>query len=259
MISLIPKKFISRALDFKNEGAKNKWVSDLLDYLNQNVDTTNAIITALNQAFASAGVLTWNSRSGIVTPQSGDYDFSQIAGAINGDQLPGMSVTKRGGVPPTGTPSGKFLKDDGTFAVVAAGVTSFNTRTGAVVSVLGDYDFSQISGTIDGAQLPAMSATKKGGVPATGTPSGLFLRDDATFASPGGGVASFNTRTGAVVSATNDYTWAQVNKATSNIADITTKDHTSLTSIGTNTHAQIDTALAAAATQNYALIMEYFF
>ncbi len=59
------------------------------------------------------------------------------------------------------------------------------------------------------------------------------------------GVSSFNTRTGAVVPATNDYTWAQVNKATSNIADITTKSHTSLTDIGTNTHVQIDTFIAS--------------
>ena len=56
-------------------------------------------------------------------------------------------------------------------------------------------------------------------------------------------VTSVFGRTTAVVAATNDYTWAQINKATSDIADITTKSHTSLTSIGTNTHAQIDTAI----------------
>lgn len=33
------------------------------------------------------------------------------------------------------------------------------------------------SGTLDGDRLPAMSETKKGAVPATGTPSGLFLSD----------------------------------------------------------------------------------
>jgi len=36
-------------------------------------------------------------------------------------------------------------------------------------------------------------------------------------------------------------TWAQVDKTTSSIADITTKSHTALSDIGTNTHAQIDT------------------
>ena len=57
----------------------------------------------------------------------------------------------------------------------------------------------------------------------------------------GSGVISFNGRTGTVVPLTNDYTWAQINKATSSIADITTKSHTLLTDIGVNTHTQIDT------------------
>ena len=58
------------------------------------------------------------------------------------------------------------------------------------------------------------------------------------------GVSSVFTRTGDVVAVANDYTWAQINKTTSDIADITTKSHTSLTDIGTNTHATIDTHLA---------------
>ena len=57
----------------------------------------------------------------------------------------------------------------------------------------------------------------------------------------GGAVSSVFGRTGAVVAVTNDYTWAQIDKAISSLADITTKSHTLLTDIGTNTHAQIDT------------------
>ncbi len=57
-------------------------------------------------------------------------------------------------------------------------------------------------------------------------------------------VTSVFGRTGAVTAQNNDYTWAQIDKTTSNIADITTRSHTSLTDIGTNTHAQIDAHIA---------------
>lgn len=40
-------------------------------------------------------------------------------------------------------------------------------------------------------------------------------------------------------------TWANIDKTISSIADITAKSHTSLTDIGSNTHAQIDTAITA--------------
>lgn len=43
------------------------------------------------------------------------------SGTIDGDRLPSMSSTKKGGVPPTGTPSGKFLRDDGTWQSIASG------------------------------------------------------------------------------------------------------------------------------------------
>lgn len=41
------------------------------------------------------------------------------SGTLDGDRLPGLSTSKRGGVPATGTPSGKFLKDDGTWGTPA--------------------------------------------------------------------------------------------------------------------------------------------
>jgi hypothetical protein len=77
-----------------------------------------------------------------------------------------------------------------------------------------------------------------------------FIWDgDAWVEDAGGGSAPVDSvfgRTGAVVAATNDYTWAQVNKTTSDIADIATKSHTSLTDIGSNAHSVIDTHLGAA-------------
>jgi hypothetical protein len=55
-------------------------------------------------------------------------------------------------------------------------------------------------------------------------------------------ITAYNSTTGGFTKA--QPTWANIDKSTSNIADIATKSHTSLTDIGTNTHAQIDTALS---------------
>jgi len=55
-----------------------------------------------------------------------------------------------------------------------------------------------------------------------------------------GPVTTIFGRTGDVVAVPNDYTWAQIDKAVSDIANINNRSHTSLTDIGTNTHSQID-------------------
>ena len=51
-------------------------------------------------------------------------------------------------------------------------------------------------------------------------------------------------RTGDVIAVPDDYTWNQIDKTVSDIADITDKSHTDLDDIGTNTHAQVDTHIA---------------
>jgi hypothetical protein len=49
------------------------------------------------------------------------------------------------------------------------------------------------SGTLDGDRLPAISSSKRGGVPATGTPSGKLLKDDGTWATVGGATVPSGT------------------------------------------------------------------
>lgn len=45
-------------------------------------------------------------------------------GTLDGDRLPAISQTKKGAVPLTGAPSGKYLKDDGTWSdLPASGLT----------------------------------------------------------------------------------------------------------------------------------------
>lgn len=53
----------------------------------------------------------------------------------------------------------------------------------------------------------------------------------------GGAVDAVFGRTGTVVAATNDYTWAQINKATSSLADITTRNASALTEDSTHRFA----------------------
>ena len=56
----------------------------------------------------------------------------------------------------------------------------------------------------------------------------------------GGAVTSVFTRVGAVTAQNNDYTWAQVDKTVSSIADIATKNHTDLTAGTGSDHTWID-------------------
>lgn len=51
-------------------------------------------------------------------------------------------------------------------------------------------------------------------------------------------VQSVFGRTGGIVATTNDYTWAQVNKTTSSLADVTTRDHDLLAGLLDDDHTQ---------------------
>jgi len=66
-------------------------------------------------------------------------------------------------------------------------VTKVEVGLGNVADVDQQVASNLTSGIMDGDRLPVISAAKKGGVPATGTPTGLFLKDDGTWGSAGGG------------------------------------------------------------------------
>jgi hypothetical protein len=85
--------------------------------------------------------------------------------------------------------------------------------------------------------------------------TGDFLASSTVLPSTEAGSANnfltaYNSATGAWTKARP--TWANIDKTTSDIADLTTKSHISLSDIGTNTHAQIDTFIGTTVPTTYA-------
>jgi hypothetical protein len=93
-------------------------------------DTTNPVMDGV----AAPGTQVIAARRDHVHPSDTSKESTANRGIANGyceldasqyvptTRLPGMSTTARGAVPATGTPSGKFLKDDGTFATATGSV-----------------------------------------------------------------------------------------------------------------------------------------
>lgn len=95
------------------------------------------------------------------------------------------------------------------------------------------------SGTVPLARLPAMVGDSGSGgtagivpAPAAGdAAAGKFLKANGLWAAPpGAAISSVFSRTGAITAQNNDYTWAQINKTTSSLADITTRSASDLSS-----------------------------
>jgi len=77
------------------------------------------------------------------------------------------------------------------------------------------------------------NADKWDGLDAPANATGFLYNNGSgslSWAAGTGAVTSVFGRTGAVVAATNDYTWAQINKGTSSLADITTRSAADLSS-----------------------------
>ena len=118
-------------------------------------------------------------------------DASKLKGTMDGDRLPAMSSTKKGGVPATGTPSGKLLKDDGTWVTVSgtgtvtdvsvttangvSGSVATSTTTPAITLSLGAITPSSVNSVVvSGASTPTLSVT------GTSSISGANTGDNST-------------------------------------------------------------------------------
>jgi len=68
-----------------------------------------------------------NSQPSTFTPTAHNQSATTITtDTLDGDRLPAISNTKKGGVPMTATPAGKFLKDDGLWFQAFSGLTQIS-------------------------------------------------------------------------------------------------------------------------------------
>ena len=189
-------------------------------------------------------------RTGTVMAQAGDYNFSQISGTAASVQLPGAGGDLSGlltaatvtgiqnhAVSNTAPANGQALVWNSISATWQPGtvsgsgaVSSIFGRTGAVTAQAGDYNFSQISGSLGSNQFPAAGGDLSGGLTAA-TVTGIQNRAVSNTApangqtlvwnagvsawqpgtiSGGGAVSSVFGRTGSITAQTGDYSFGQI-------------------------------------------------
>ncbi len=208
-------------------------------------------------AISPGGVTSIFTRTGAVIAQANDYSFSQISGSAVAGQLPNLQSMNgivdiiHGGtgqitanaalntlLPAQTGNANKVLQTDGTnttwMGLISPPVSSVFGRTGIITSAIGDYNFSQISGSATASQLPNLqnlnglldiahggtgqitaNASLNAFLPAQTGNATKYLQTDGTNTSwvavaGGGTVTSVFGRTGIVVAATNDYSFSQI-------------------------------------------------
>ena len=156
--------------------------------VNSNVGTFGDATHVAQHTVNAKGLITATSNVAITFPVT---SFNTRTGAIT---LTSSDVTTALGYTP-GTGSG---------SVTSVGVSSNGTYAGAIT--VGATPVTT-SGTIT-LTPNIFTSTVAGVVPLSGGGTTNYLRADGTWASPGGGVTSFNTRTGAVTLTSGDVTTA---------------------------------------------------
>jgi hypothetical protein len=162
------------------------------------IATTAFVLEAIEDS--TTGVVSFNARTGIVTLQA--VDVSNVGGALL--DSPTFVGTPHAPLPPPAAADGEIATCAWVQNLLGAGsVTSFNTRTGAII--LGAGDLSAAGGALLASPtftgVPA-APTAVVGTSTTQLATTAFVA--AAVAASTAGVASFNTRTGNVTLAAND-------------------------------------------------------
>lgn len=154
-------------------------------------------------------------RTGNVVATSGDYSVGQVTGAaaLVSPAFTGSptSTTPGGGDNSTRIATTAFVVS--AISGISTGVTSFNTRTGAVTATSGDYSVGQVTGAAPLAS-PSFSGVPTGPTATPGTnTTQLATTAFVTAAVSSGPVTSVFSRTGVVVATSGDYSVGQVTGA----------------------------------------------
>ena len=111
-------------------------------------DTNNARYWSdVAAAAAGGGVTSFNGRGGAVTPQAGDYTAAMVGAAEASDVYTKSETYAKSEVYNTSQTYPRTTIDTMVADAAAAGVTSFNNRTGAVTPSGSDYTAAIINGT----------------------------------------------------------------------------------------------------------------
>ena len=137
---------------------------------------------------ASGGVTAFNGRNGSVSPNQGDYSFSQLSGSVAASQMPALTgdVTSSAG--------------SATTTLAATGVTA-GTYTKMTVDAKGratggsQAAFADLSGSASGAQLPATVVYNNQANTFTGNQSVTGTVTATSFSGNGASVTNVNAAT----------------------------------------------------------------
>src|SRR6266849_3016188 len=243
-------------------GGSQPGISALIrwDYTNKNfdfaTDQTNGYLRFLTGAFAERMRIDANGNVGIgtATPTMGKLQVSGMVGntsAVFGSDGTGVGLIQNWG-------------QIGFNTYYNGGFKSINTGFGGTVGVDQNTGgiFFRTADTVSGAgtaqtQSERMRIDNTGnvGIGTTTPGSGYKLDVAGTINATGLNLSgspiagSVFGRTGAVVAATNDYTWAQIDKTTSSLANLTTRSASDLSS-GTLPDARFPATLPAASGTN---------